>query len=349
MPVAETLLRILVRFPKLLVAFAKRCSSTVLHLLQYLHSLWNTSVQKWKRKHLLEDSANNNSPSKLPSVAGEKAGTSDKSTTVLRSEHESPVLGRESDVRTRADILSVEGRIPNLNIMQCAVPSSANLLACCDDAVVKGLGPHLQCCKPPLAKKLFTLESLSGLVYMLMLLDHPGFVQRSVKDTQLHRHTDIKKWKTFCETFQKDVENINLLATVLLSGNVSFLSIITNNGLSYWPQKLSYVSLLAALGSILMGLAVRTPRFFTAHSSGYFKIMVLVLGFPFELFLYSIILFIAALIVHFSINSAKLEIYAAIIIMGLVILCLFLYWLVTVPLEGRQAPSEEGRACEGQA
>ncbi|KAI6140876.1 hypothetical protein BKA82DRAFT_4207509, partial [Pisolithus tinctorius] len=170
---------------------------------------------------------------------------------------------------------------------------------------------------------------------MLLFLDHPGFVERSLKDTQCHRKTDINKWKASWEMFQKDVENINLLATVLLSGNVSFLAIITNNGLSYWPQRLSYVSLAAALGSILMGLAVRTPRFFTAYTSFYFQCMVLVLGFPFELFLYSIILFIAVFILHFSINAAMLQIYATIVVMGLVIVCLFLYWLVTEPLEGR--------------
>ncbi|KIK11930.1 hypothetical protein PISMIDRAFT_689311 [Pisolithus microcarpus 441] len=64
--------------------------------------------------------------------------------------------------------------------------------------------------------------------------------------------------------FQKDVSNINLLATVLLAGNANFLSITNQHGLSYWPQKLSYVSLVAALGSILVGLAVRNPRIFVS-------------------------------------------------------------------------------------
>ncbi|KAI6152835.1 hypothetical protein EDD17DRAFT_1633888 [Pisolithus thermaeus] len=69
--------------------------------------------------------------------------------------------------------------------------------------------------------------------------------------------------------FQKDIENINLLATVLLTANFSFLAIqsIDAQGLSYWPQRLSYTSLLSAMGSILMGLAVRTPRFFVSYGS----------------------------------------------------------------------------------
>ncbi|KAI6096848.1 hypothetical protein F5141DRAFT_1151326 [Pisolithus sp. B1] len=341
MSVAEALKRILVRFPKLLVIIAKRCSSTVLHLLRYLFSLWNAPVQKWKpSKRLLEDKTNNNSPSGLSSIAGEKGEEADagvESIDTLCSEDESSGFGRKPDARMSPATRPAEGRVSDLSIMQSAVPSSVNLLSPHNHPPAQARESNLQLCEPPLKKGLFASD---GLTYMLMFLDHPGFVQRSLKDTQHHRHTDINKWNAFCETFQKDVENINLLATVLLSGNVSFLSIITNDGLSYWPQKLSYVSLLAALGSILMGLAVRTPRFFTAHSPFYFKVMVLVLGFPFELFLYSIVFFIAALIVHFGINAAMLEIYAAVVIMGLVIVCLFLYWLVTEPLEGRKVPFE---------
>ncbi|KAI6044151.1 hypothetical protein EDC04DRAFT_462275 [Pisolithus marmoratus] len=144
----------------------------------------------------------------------------------------------------------------------------------------------MHCCRPPVRQSLFTQQSLYGLIYMLMFLDHPGFIERSLKATQ-HRHrTNIEEWEKFWKTFQNDVGNINLLATVLLAGNANFLSITNQHGLSYWPQKLSYVSLVAALGSILMGLAVRNPRFFTAYSASYFQVMVLVLGFPFELFLY---------------------------------------------------------------
>ncbi|KAG6328095.1 hypothetical protein ID866_10994, partial [Astraeus odoratus] len=120
---------------------------------------------------------------------------------------------------------------------------------------------------------------------MLCFLGHPTFIQsslRATRSTEPPETTDPKKWESFSETFQKDTENVNLLATVLLSVNVSFLAIqsVDNAGLSYWPQRLSYISLLASLGSIVMGLAVRTPRCLTSHDGFHFDTMVLVLGFP---------------------------------------------------------------------
>lgn len=80
---------------------------------------------------------------------------------------------------------------------------------------------------------------------MLLFLDHPGFIERSLRGTQYNGQTDVVKWSTFWETFQKDVENITLLATVLLTANVGFLAIQTvdsPNGLHSWPQRLSYMS-----------------------------------------------------------------------------------------------------------
>ncbi|KAI6110743.1 hypothetical protein EDD17DRAFT_1828179 [Pisolithus thermaeus] len=188
----------------------------------------------------------------------------------------------------------------------------------------------------------------------------PRFIKCSLKATQHHCETNINKWRMFWMMFQQDISNINLLATVLLAGNANFLNTTTMDGLSYWPQKLSYASLMAASGSILVGLAVQNPRIFASKgwlgglvvrhpsASGKTQVqslvwpvfsvqnMVLVLGFPFELFLYSIILFIAALIVHLAIHSAKVQIYAAVTIMGLVIVSLFFYWLITEPLDGWQ-------------
>lgn len=209
---------------------------------------------------------------------------------------------------------------------------------------MRGYKPRTFSCDPPLRKPMPLLDKLTGLFTMLTTLDHPGFIGRSLKATQdkgkrnHHRETNVERWVIFCDTFQKDVENVNLLATVLLTANFSFLAIqsIDTQGLSYLPQKLSYTSLLSAMGSILMGLAVRTPRSFTAHSSSYFQIMTLVLGFPFELFLYSVFLFIAALVAHFVIHTAKFQYGAAVFIFSLVFVCLGTYWLVTEPREGEQ-------------
>ncbi|KAI6033393.1 hypothetical protein EDC04DRAFT_2897889 [Pisolithus marmoratus] len=258
----ETLLRILVRFPKLLITIAKRCSSTTLHFLRYIFSLWNVSAQKLReRKHLTKGNSDNSALSTLPSNVREKGKASILCSNVRPADR-------------------VEGS--------------------------EGHALQVRCSNPPLRDPKF-LRRLPNIFSMLSSLDHPGFISRALGATQRKQavqksgsdatqrgnqscghETDVEKWKVFGDTFQKDVENINLLATVLLTANFSFLAIqsIDGKGLSYWPQRLSYTSLLCALGSILMGLAVRTPRFFTAYSSFYFQVMALVLGFPFELFLY---------------------------------------------------------------
>ncbi|KAG6330803.1 hypothetical protein ID866_8287 [Astraeus odoratus] len=126
---------------------------------------------------------------------------------------------------------------------------------------------------------------------MLFLLDHSGFIHRSLAATQVGTgQTNVEKWKIFSDTYRDDIANVNLLATVLLAANVSFLAIqsvdTAPKGLSSLPQRFSYISLLAALASIVMGSAVRTPRVFTNYGGFYFSTMVLILGFPFELFLY---------------------------------------------------------------
>ena len=58
---------------------------------------------------------------------------------------------------------------------------------------------------------------------------------------------------------------------MLLAANMSFLAIgsIDSHGLSYWPQRFSYLSLLAALTCIVMGSAVRSLRLFVSNSQNY--------------------------------------------------------------------------------
>jgi len=53
---------------------------------------------------------------------------------------------------------------------------------------------------------------------------------------------------------------------------MNFLAIqsVDNEGLSYLPQRFSYLSLLAALASIVMGSAVRSPRLFVSNSQNYY-------------------------------------------------------------------------------
>ncbi|KAI6096850.1 hypothetical protein F5141DRAFT_1151340 [Pisolithus sp. B1] len=361
MSVPEALLRILVRLPKLFISIAKRYSSITLHFLRYLLSFWNSFIPKQKRKQLQENGADTG-PTSTACVDnaedGEEEDTSTGSATIVYTrgggsvpDRTPPLLGFSTPA------VGSSGGASGSTAVQSNVTTSVtnpNRNHCPPEQTEKD---RMYCCGPPLRQH-FTKDSLYSLICMLMFLGHPEFIQRSLKATQhrpksnnehspedtQHRHTtNLDDWKEFWKMFQKDVSNINLLVTVLLAGNANFLNITNQHGLSYWPQRLSYASLMAALGSILVGLAVRNPRIFTAHSRGYFQVMVLVLGFPFELFLYSIILFIAALIVHLAINSAAVQIYAAIAIMCLVIVTLFFYWLVTEPIDGwRFLPQECG-------
>lgn len=347
MSVAEALLRILVRLPKLFIAIAKRYSSTTLHLLRYLLSFWNSIIPKQKRKEVPESDLGGNptSTAHVDNVEdSEKEDASTGSATIVYPRAGGSVLDRTPTllgINTPAAGAPGEGRIANSSTMPSQGPNLPSDTNPHYPPVQTNTEDRTYRCKPPLKQFLFTRNSLYCLINMLMFLDHPGFINRSLRATQHHRETNVDEWKEFWKMFQKDVSNINLLATVLLAGNANFLSITNQHGLSYWPQKLSYVSLVAALGSILVGLAVRNPRIFTAYSAGYFQVMVLVLGFPFELFLYSIILFIAALIVHLSINSATIQIYAAVAIMGVIIVSLFFYWLITEPLDGWQFLPQE--------
>ncbi|KAI6039744.1 hypothetical protein EDC04DRAFT_1637412 [Pisolithus marmoratus] len=319
MLVPETRLRILARFLKSLITIAKRCSSTTLHLLRYIFSLWNVFVQKSREpKHFTKSSAENIFPSTIPIPSND--------TGKGREVEAGPSVGKPYD-HDRASQKKPPAVQPD------------------DGKGSRGCTPHVRCSNPPLRDPRL-LYKLPSMLLMLLALDHPGFIARALGATQRKQaaqgnglgamqhskqnydhETDLDKWKVFCKTFQKDVENINLLATVLLTANFSFLAInsIDQNGLSYWPQRLSYTSLLCALGSILMGLAVRTPRFFTAYSRSYFQVITLVLGFPFELFLYSVFFFIAALIVHFGIHGARFQWIAAIVIFFPVVMCLGLY------------------------
>ncbi|KAG6326376.1 hypothetical protein ID866_12713 [Astraeus odoratus] len=69
-------------------------------------------------------------------------------------------------------------------------------------------------CKPPLRN---WKGQLSGLMNMILFLGHPAFIQCSLRDTQASdssgNTTDLVKWKSFSETFQKDTDNVNLLVS----------------------------------------------------------------------------------------------------------------------------------------
>ncbi|KIM56244.1 hypothetical protein SCLCIDRAFT_248929 [Scleroderma citrinum Foug A] len=125
-------------------------------------------------------------------------------------------------------------------------------------------------CKPPLKQGLQCLQTRwLGLINMVLFLDHPGFIQRSLADTQgkdsMGIYTDIEKWRKFSHTYAEDTNSVSLLGTVLIAANVGFLAIQTvdkPDGVFSLPQRFSYLSLLFAQASVVMGLAIRSPRLF---------------------------------------------------------------------------------------
>ncbi|KIK46978.1 hypothetical protein CY34DRAFT_799826 [Suillus luteus UH-Slu-Lm8-n1] len=68
------------------------------------------------------------------------------------------------------------------------------------------------------------------------------------------------RWNVFCSKFKGQLQDSNLLATVLLNANVGFLAINTvDKGGRDAIQMASYMSLVTSLGSIVLGL------FFVSH------------------------------------------------------------------------------------
>lgn len=307
---------ILTRFPKLLVAIAKRYSSTALQSLRHLFSFWNAFAKRRKQDH---HSPRDAITSTAPGVYGERDREMGEDASTRRDTTLTSVVGNAAAEHSLTT--TPQPSATSLNTVSVSAgDSNANLVRpnyAPQQSRVQQHGVH--CCNPPVKGSWRSRKTPNELLVMLLFLDHPGFIERSLRNTQDNGQTNVGKWLTFCDTFQKDVESVTLLATVLLTAN-----------------RLSYMSLLAALGSILMGLAVRVPRCFTAYNKTYFQLMALVLGFPFELFLYSIVFFVAALIERFRLNAASLQIVAAAVVISLVIMCLFVYWLITEPLEAQQ-------------
>ncbi|KAG6333657.1 hypothetical protein ID866_5435 [Astraeus odoratus] len=111
---------------------------------------------------------------------------------------------------------------------------------------------------------------MSDLLMMFTTLGREGHIRRSLLATQtLDGGIDLQKWKIFCDNFNVEVDNTNLLvslftSTVLVASNISFVTIQTVDNTtfatSYVAQGLSYLSLVLALLSIAIGMTLRTPR-----------------------------------------------------------------------------------------
>ncbi|KAI6044156.1 hypothetical protein EDC04DRAFT_462466 [Pisolithus marmoratus] len=177
-------------------------------------------------------------------------------------------------------------------------------------------------------------------------------ILRSLRAMQDGRQTDIDKFQGFWAEFQKRLQNVVLLATVLLTANIAFLAIqsVDQQGLFYVPQVYSYVSITASLGCITAGFALRTPRVLMGSTMFYLESIALILGIPSALFLYSIVNFFVALTIHVaSIREEPPSLHWSLI--GYVICWLFcagLYVFITEPLEKRLLSSPRGGEAQGR-
>lgn len=317
MLVPEALLRILVRLPKLFTAVVKRCSSATLHLLGYLLSFWNSFTQKQHRKSLPENDADNVFASNLPILDGRR-GRQAEACASFRNATVSYGLHPEGEE-------SVWGHRPTQPGASEPKPEHSDV----GDRLRSGL-QRIRDSKPLIRNLSFMAADLCN---MVVSLDRFRYVSNALAATQVDHQTDLDKWESFSNTFRKQIDTSNLLATVLLAANVGFLAIqsVDQEGISYWPQRLSYMSLFTSLASIIMGLTVRVPRFFTAHSRLYFIMMLLALYFPFVCLSNSVYFFIATLLVHLNVHAATVQLYGAIAVISLLVHNLIWYALLTEP------------------
>ncbi|KIK15860.1 hypothetical protein PISMIDRAFT_686936 [Pisolithus microcarpus 441] len=261
MSILDAVLRVL-GLPKLFVVIVKRSCITTFNWLRCILSFWKASTEKWKRKHFLKDDALD-CLTPITSIAGQHCQVR----TIQCSEVGGSAMDRtRTIVPTLASATLQSLPIDRSNVGQSQSSSSKGITPASNPRRYPPAGARLrelQCCAPPFRKPLFTAKALYGILRMLFFPDHPGIIGRCIKTTQArYEQTQVigKRSGASLEMMSR----INLLATILLGANIGFLSIpsIDQQGLTYWPERLRYVPLLCALGSIMMGIAVPTPRLF---------------------------------------------------------------------------------------
>lgn len=218
MSVVETLVRILARFPKLLIAIVKRCSSTTLHLLQYIFSFRNASVQKsQERKHFLKSNVDN---------------TTSLSTTPIFD------IEKGGEVEAGASV----GR-PTILCSPGGGPSSSPTIPTTDAKPADGEGSRGHMPQEPISPPALgiTLREMFYMTWklssMFSTLDYPGNIARMLQvarrskpeqnratrqceatqedDQSRDRERDVDEWIVFCHIFQEDLKNASLLVSLV--------------------------------------------------------------------------------------------------------------------------------------
>ncbi|KAI5998369.1 hypothetical protein F5J12DRAFT_849971 [Pisolithus orientalis] len=169
---------------------------------------------------------------------------------------------------------------------------------------------------------------------------------------QDERQTDMAKFNTFWKEFRRRLQNVTLLATVLLTTNVTFLATqsVDQKGVSYLPQKCSYISVMVSLGSIVGGFALRMPRVLKGSTAFHLDSISLILGFPSALFLYGLLFFFLALIFHIGNSGAGIWLYWAFTSSAIIwTVYAGLYLVITESLEKRLSSSPDGANGDEEA
>ncbi|KAI6011114.1 hypothetical protein EDC04DRAFT_3145835 [Pisolithus marmoratus] len=346
----QAFLRIFTRFPKLFNAIAKRCS-TVLHLLRYLFC-WNPLDQKWKRTHLLENGTKKDLASTTSSANGARVTKVEddggiRPATILCSE----VAGVGGSVLHHTQTISRSATSTSAAIPRPEPDDLDGQFKLLNTASDVELRPYTPCPRARVQPKpsSFSVGNFSSQLLCILVVGLemvPTFfflngslsIMRSVRAMQDGQQTDIDKFRTFWAEFQKRLHAVILLATVLLTANIAFLAIqsVDQKGLSYLPQKCSYISIMVNLGCIAGGFALRMPRVLKNGTLFHLDTIALILGFPSTLFLYGVFFFFFALVFHIGNSGAGLWLYWTFASSAIFwFMYAGLYLVITEPLEKR--------------
>ncbi|KAI6096847.1 hypothetical protein F5141DRAFT_488349 [Pisolithus sp. B1] len=364
----QGLWRLFGQFPKLFITIAKRCSSTILHLLRYLFR-WIASVRRWKQTNLLQNGAEHG----LTLTASSTNGTTETKVEKDHGIRPATILCSEVVGASGGSVLHPTQAISRTATSTSAIiprPDSVDdpneqpiLLNTASDVELRPYNSDPQARAQPepssfsaghLSRQLLAIVILGLEIFStFFFLNGSLSILRSVKAMQDGRQTDIDKFQGFWAEFQKRLQNVTLLATVLLTTNVAFLAIqsVDQQGLAYLPQKCSYISVMANLGSIVGGFALRMPRVLRGSTVFHLDTIALILGFPSTLFLYGIFFFFFALIFHIGNSGAGLWLYWTFAGSGIFwSVYAGLYLVITESLEKRLYPSPPGdeEASRGQ-
>ncbi|KAH7928636.1 hypothetical protein BV22DRAFT_1044561 [Leucogyrophana mollusca] len=188
-----------------------------------------------------------------------------------------------------------------------------------------------------------------------LLFNAPNAHIRALHAIFVDQITSISTWNKFTTKLNSELQDFNLMATVLLNANVGFLAIQTvdNGGGRALTQIASYMSLVASFGSIVLGLTFvrhnRTSGRDTAHEAAKFlqkmnhekhglEKLAIAYSLPYALLMWGMVFFLIA----FSIEWCKPGDIPSRVPVGLVLfaVCALIIWCAYIAGDERERPRE---------